>query len=289
MTPRFNPLDYPICLTSPTRIAPTTWITHTPFAMFLVDILRPSIIVELGTQYGVSYCAFCQAVKTLNIEARCYAVDTWQGDFHTGKYGHEILNNLKKYHDPLYDTFSRLIQSTFDDALKNFEDGTIDLLHIDGLHTYDAVKNDFTNWLPKLSERGVMLFHDICEKQDDFGVWKLWDELKVKYPFFDFFYGHGLGVLVVGKNYPPALDMLLTALDEQAAIKEFFLQLGLMAERDIKLGEKTQELERVLNSKGWRFIRILRKFRLRLLPINSRRERLLKFVFKGIKHTFGRA
>ncbi|MGB9592400.1 MAG: hypothetical protein ACPL1K_07770, partial [Candidatus Kryptoniota bacterium] len=60
-----NPFEHSICFAQPLRIAPSAWTEHIPFAMFLVDILKPKVIVELGTHYGVSYCAFCQAVKTL--------------------------------------------------------------------------------------------------------------------------------------------------------------------------------------------------------------------------------
>jgi hypothetical protein len=89
--PAFNPLDYPLCFAYPLRIAPSAWMEHIPFGMFLIDILRPKTVVELGTHYGVSYCAFCQAVKELEIETRCYAVDTWQGDPQAGFYGPEVL------------------------------------------------------------------------------------------------------------------------------------------------------------------------------------------------------
>lgn len=276
----FNPLDYPISLSSPERLAPSTWVTHTPFAMFLVDVLQPSLIVELGTHYGVSYCAFCQAVKSLKLDTRCYAVDTWQGDMQAGKYGDEVITNLKEYHDPLYSSFSRLIQSTFDDALKKFENGTIDLLHIDGLHSYNEVKNDFVNWLPKMSENGVILFHDICVQEEGFGVWELWDELKQKHPHFEFSHGYGLGVLLVGKKYPESLDLLINDKKYQATTKDFFLQMGLRAEKEANIGESKWELERVLNSKGWKLIRMLRKIRLWLLPIHSKREKALKFFFK---------
>jgi hypothetical protein len=169
----FNPLDHPICFSHPLRVASTAserfWMEHIPFGMFLVDALRPRVLVELGTFSGVSFCAFCQAVKELGTGTRCYAVDTWQGDPHNGYYGAEVLSNLKSHHDPLYGGFSRLIQSTFDEAVSHFEGGSIDLLHIDGFHVYEAVRHDFETWLPKMSERGVVLFHDINVRELDFG------------------------------------------------------------------------------------------------------------------------
>jgi len=128
----FNPLDHPICYAYPLRLAPSGWIGHVPFAMYMIDVLRPRVVVELGTHNGVSYCAFCQAVKELKTQTLCYAVDTWQGDPQSGLYGPEVLADLRQHHDSLYGCFSRLIQDTFDDALSHFENVTFDLLHIDG-------------------------------------------------------------------------------------------------------------------------------------------------------------
>ena len=105
-----NPLDHPICLASPKRLTSVrSWHEHIPFAMFLVDLLRPSVLVELGTHAGDSYCAFCQAVKELNLNTRCYAIDTWKGDAHSGFYDARVLEDLRAHHDPLYGSFSSLI------------------------------------------------------------------------------------------------------------------------------------------------------------------------------------
>src|SRR5437588_833373 len=223
----FTPASHPICLTEPVRLASTAWAAHIPFAMLLIDLLRPRAVVELGTFTGVSYCAFCQAVEELKLDTRCYAIDSWRGDEHSGFYGDEILADLKRHHDPLYGAFSSLIESSFDEALDNFEDGAIDLLHIDGYHTYDVVKHDFKSWLPKMSDRGVMLLHDTNVRERDFGVWRLWEEIKIRYPHFEFIHQHGLGVVSIGPNVPDELHSLVNASEAEAQmIRAFFEQIG---------------------------------------------------------------
>lgn len=222
-----NPFDYPNMLSAPNRVTSSAWHQHIPFAMFIVAVLRPATFVELGTHNGDSYCAFCQAVAELQLLTKCYAVDTWQGDEHAGYYGENVLPELRAYHDPLYGGFSSLIQSTFAEALKHHQDGSVDLLHIDGYHTYEAVKNDFESWLPKLSRRGVVLFHDTNVRERNFGVFQLWSEVSVLYPHFEFTHGYGLGVLAVGNEQPEEMRALLNSSGEAAVLlRQFFFRLG---------------------------------------------------------------
>jgi hypothetical protein len=246
VAPALNPLASPVVLASPRRLTPgSAWHEHIPFGMYLVDLLRPGLLVELGTHHGDSYCGFCQAVQQLELETRCYAVDTWAGDAHAGAYGSEVLADLRRGHDSLYGGFSRLLRSTFDEALGSFADGSVDLLHIDGYHTYEAVSHDFATWLPKVSRRGVVLFHDTSVRERDYGVWRVWEELRGRYPSFEFVHGHGLGVLAVGPETPAEARPLFELPEaEAAALRSLFFELGHRLELRVQLEQAREELAR---------------------------------------------
>lgn len=238
--------QYPIVFEQPRRIAPYPfWVEHIPFAFFLVDSLRPRLLVELGVQSGNSFNAFCQAVKTLGAGTRCYGIDTWKGDEHTGAYDAAILADLEAYQRREYAEFASLLRMTFDQALEYFSDGSVDLLHIDGYHTYDAVRQDFDTWLPKMSDRGVVLFHDIAVRERGFGVWRLWEEISPQYPSLAFHHGYGLGVLAVGAAVPEDFRSLLAEFQANAFYHHLFFQLG----HRLTLAEKCQELEGGFNER----------------------------------------
>jgi flagellar motility protein MotE (MotC chaperone) len=119
-----------------------------------------------------------------------------------------VFSDFRSFNETNYSGFSTLLRTTFDDARPYFADGSIDLLHIDGMHSYESVRHDFETWRSALSERGVVVFHDTGVRERDFGVWKLWQELTRQYPSFEFFDSNGLGILGVGVDQPPALRQL---------------------------------------------------------------------------------
>jgi len=206
----------------------SAWWAHVPFAFWLTTMARPRVLVELGTHNGASYAAFCEAVLRGKLGTRCYAVDTWAGDEHAGAYGEQVYNDLREFHDKRYVAFSELVRSTFDEALPFFLDGSVDLLHIDGYHTYEAVKHDFDSWRPKLSDRAVVLFHDTNVRKGDFGVYRFFAELSQQFPTFEFQHGFGLGVAAVGPDAPAAVKQLcgLTSEAEIGTVRERFAHLG---------------------------------------------------------------
>lgn len=252
MTPLDELLDAGRALRLPDRLTDIeSWHQHIPFAFALIGLARPALLVELGTHKGDSYSAFCQAIADEGLAARACAVDTWHGDEHAGPYSGSVFDDFRNYHDPRYGKFSTLMRMRFDDALGSFADGSIDLLHIDGLHTEAAVRHDFDTWLPKMSPRGVVLFHDTSVRERDFGVWKVWHDLRDRYPSFGFEHGHGLGLLLVGAT-PPAVLLALCRLDPERkqAIAELFSALGARiqhARREKALGATADALREQLS------------------------------------------
>ncbi|MGA1046120.1 MAG: class I SAM-dependent methyltransferase, partial [Phycisphaerales bacterium] len=187
----------------PRRVVhPFAFAGHLPFVLWLVPRWRPRRIVELGVHTGNSLFAFAQAAAELRADGHpceVFGVDTWQGDEHSGRYGEEILETVSRVAKADHPEGLELVRATFDDAVTRFGPGSIDLLHIDGFHTYDAVRHDFETWRDRLSDRSVVLMHDVCvTDRADFGVHRFWEEIRQRHPHATFTHAHGLGVLFTG-------------------------------------------------------------------------------------------
>ncbi len=200
------------------------WLGHIPFAFELVARLRPRILVELGTYSGTSLAAFCQAAEACGAATVCYGVDLWEGDIHMGSFDASVFREVADYMAEQHPRSAVLLRKSFDDAAADFADGSIDLLHLDGTHTYEAVANDFRTWLPKLSDRAVVLFHDTEVTVDNagegarrFGVRRFFDETKSGYPHLELTHCYGLGLLVVGAR----AELAVLELVELAGSEDF--------------------------------------------------------------------
>lgn len=179
---------------TPLRYGLGAWTEHIFFAYDLVAQLKPRLLVELGTDRGESYFAFCQSVLENGTGTKCYAIDHWRGDPHAGSYDETTFQAVEAHNRAHYGEFSTLLRSTFDAAAERFELESIDLLHIDGHHTEEAVRDDLETWLPKLRPGGILLLHDVTMRGRDFGVWKVWTELQERGRSATFEQSPGLGV-----------------------------------------------------------------------------------------------
>lgn len=270
-------------LTQIRHFLPSAWIGHAPFFKFLIRELKPKVFVELGTHNGFSYFVGCQTIEELNLPTRSFAVDHWIGDPHAGEFDDSVYAGVAEINRSFMN-FSNLLKMSFLEATSVIPDNSVDLLHIDGFHTYEAVKEDFETWLPKLTNDAVIILHDIHVRHADFGVYKYWAELKKKFNTIEFMGSYGLGVIFLGNIESPNLRHIISLTKEGqlsqiqgvfGCLSDVVMQNYRVTSNDqlvSHLKSVNQELEEklnsgpiaydeiqiLLNSKSWRLTKPLR-------------------------------
>ncbi len=243
------------------------WAGHKRFAYDLIRNVKPQTIVALGTHKGTSFFSFCQAVKDSRHAANLCAIDTWQGDEQAGYYDEKVFDEVQKIYQQYYmGLHARFIRKTFDDASSEFAANSIDLLHIDGYHTYEAVKHDFDTWVNKVKPDGIILLHDIFINREDFGVYKFWDELKLRHKTIEFNHSYGLGVVFKDSSkYEHIVAMEKELQMTYAYISEEKKNEQMLTYNDRRIGCLTQKvteqaalISQLTSSRSWKLTRPLR-------------------------------
>ena len=168
---------------------PSAWKGHRFFAEWLVKHMKPQQVVDLGVDYGFSTLSFAIASRE-NGTGIVTGIDAFQGDPMTG---------IRNTHQVVLDIIEKanfnnieIIKGDFNEVSKTWN-RTIDILHIDGFHSYEAVSNDFKTWSTFLAEDGIILFHDINVPNPAFGVIHLFRELEGGHKLY-FLHTYGLGI-----------------------------------------------------------------------------------------------
>lgn len=164
-----------------------TWTQHKDYVEWILQFYNGALVVDLGVDYG--YSTFCMA--NANQRNFVYGIDSFEGDEHSG-----FRNTYQYVHDKKYQMGLKnvdFLKGYFDDVATRWEDTKIDVLHIDGLHTYEAVKNDYETWKKFLNPNHLVMFHDTYVWKKDFGVRKFFIELQAHK--LNFNVSNGLGVI----------------------------------------------------------------------------------------------
>ena len=150
---------------------PSAWEGHANFAINLVKVFNPKVTVDLGVDYGFS--TFCLAYEN---KGETFGIDWFQGDAHAGY--RNTLNSVLELYSNLKITFDipdvTFVKGDFNEIAKVWT-RQIDILHIDGLHTFEAVKLDYQTWSSFCNYESVILFHDVESFADTVG--KFFNEL----------------------------------------------------------------------------------------------------------------
>lgn len=139
--------------------------------------LKPKNILEIGTQYGGTFNVFCKLASNKKIsidlpEGIHGGLPVWM----TQQRNQYFLDNFNDVHFLSYDSH---LQSTLDFAEGLLHDEKVDVLFIDGDHTYDGVEQDFNMYRRLVRPSGLIVFHDVnyMDFDDTCEVHQFWKDL----------------------------------------------------------------------------------------------------------------
>jgi len=136
--------------------------------------MKPEVILEIGIHNCISTHAWLSALAH-NKKGKLYAIDVIDFAYNV------VDEELRKY-----------LEFTKADSREFYKtwDKEIDILHIDGDHSYETCKLDYENYYPFVKPGGFIFIHDVIHWQ---GVTKFWEEIedeKIYLPFYD-----GMGIV----------------------------------------------------------------------------------------------
>ena len=174
----------------------SSWRGHHYFALWLVKELKPTTIVDLGTHKGFS--TFMFAAQKIG---KVYCIDFFMA---MNVYRQEqkkeradyipCMRNKRKMEKKFGIQNVTIIKGKFSEVVEKWKI-PIDILHIDGTHRYEDIKEDYQNWSKFLNANSVVLFHDTNIFE---GAKQFFNELEL--PKYNFTHSYGLGVVSKNKD-----------------------------------------------------------------------------------------
>lgn len=141
-----------------------TWMRDATSTEGLLDLIKElgdnsdKTMIEIGSFVGESTVLFAQSFGSVT------AIDPFMegyDDKDPTSYLFEFNNVYETYLDRTKDyTNIKTLKMTSDEGYDALKFNEWDFIYIDGLHTYEGVKNDIKNFLPLVKKGGVIGGHD---------------------------------------------------------------------------------------------------------------------------------
>jgi hypothetical protein len=176
------------------------WGSQHPYLTEAIELLRPSVIIEVGVWKGGSTVFMAQTAKALGLPTVVIAVDTWLGSsehwLHPDYFAqmsflggypalyHKFISNVLRAEVSNHVLPIPIASVGAAEILRSLG-VTASVIHLDGAHDYDSVTTDLLSWWPLLAPGGVLIGDDYLPA----GGW-----VAVRNAFDDFFGDRGLTI-----------------------------------------------------------------------------------------------
>lgn len=180
----------------------------------IIELRAPKYVLEIGTANGGTLFLFSRVSAD---NACMISLDLPLGPFGGGypAWKRTFYKSFAKKEQTI-----RLIradsheQATQEKVAAILQANKIDLLFIDGDHTYEGVKKDVEMYEPLVKDGGMIVLHDIVSQREEHGcgVDRYWNEIKGKKEYQEFVEnpdqrGAGLGLIIKGDPVKPNLSI----------------------------------------------------------------------------------
>ena len=132
-----------------------------------------------GVELGVQRAHYSNHLLETWPGKKLYSIDPWERQEHyrdianVSDNEHELRYNESIQRLSKHGGRSEVIRDYSINAVKRFEDNSLDFVYLDARHAYEYVKEDIQLWLPKVKPGGILAGHDYVDGDIggcDFGV-----------------------------------------------------------------------------------------------------------------------
>ncbi|MDR6432042.1 hypothetical protein [Brucella pseudogrignonensis] len=200
----------------PATHTPNTLLGHIPVITLLTRLANPNVTVDLGVARSSVFEAVSSAIRRFNLDTSCYGI--FEGsDSDANSSIDAVLRSVSNNYPQ-----STVIVGDTGKSAALFDEGSIDILTISHLADRSTIEDVITEWLPKLSDSGIVLIATINHPSphDPFRIF--WQNVKNRYSSFDFSHQFGLGVLFVGQEQKPLVRELVENLNNNPYFSSLF-------------------------------------------------------------------
>lgn len=156
------------------------WKETSPYILTIYEFIRslqPEVVFEIGTRNGISTTAILCALADNN-KGKLYSID--------------IKDCLERTQNNLTDELRKRWEFTRANSKDFYKkwDKKIDILLIDGDHSYEMCKSDFENYEKFVKEGGYIFLHDTIALE---GVKQYFTE--INYSKINLIWSDGMGII----------------------------------------------------------------------------------------------
>src|SRR3972149_7377656 len=122
---------------------------------------------KVGAEVGVYRGDYSAELCANNPELKLYCIDSWGTPLPGKGEGVDKKNAFRKAQKLLAPYNCELIKKFSMDAVKDFEDNSLDFVYIDGNHHFDYVAQDIINWAKIVRPGGIVSGHDYRKDKNE--------------------------------------------------------------------------------------------------------------------------